>query len=75
MLVLCGAEKETDAWRAAAVASYLPKLMIIALQGDEADLPHPLDKPRTTVTTAWLCRGVTCLPPITDLNKLLAELA
>ncbi|MDO8312284.1 MAG: thioredoxin domain-containing protein [Sideroxyarcus sp.] len=75
VLVLCGAEKETDTWRAAAVASYQPKLVIIVLKGAEAGLPQPLDKPRTTVTTAWLCRGMICLPPITDLNKLLAELA
>ncbi len=75
VLVLCGSEKETAAWRAAVVARYLPKLMIIVLKGDEAGLPQPLDKPRATITTAWLCRGTTCLPPITGLDELLVELA
>jgi uncharacterized protein YyaL (SSP411 family) len=74
MLVLCGAEKETAAWRAAVAAKYLPGLLIIVLTGDEADLPSPLDKPRTATTTAWLCRGTQCLPPISGLDKLLAEL-
>ena len=73
LLVLCGAEKETAAWRAAVAAKYLPELMIIVLTGDEADLPAPLDKPHTATTTAWLCRGTQCLPPISGLDELLAE--
>ncbi|MDP1995786.1 MAG: thioredoxin domain-containing protein [Gallionella sp.] len=75
LLVLCGEEKETAAWRAAVAAKYRPELMIIALMGDEAGLPPPLDKPRASVTTAWLCRGTQCLPPVTSLEKLLAQLA
>jgi uncharacterized protein YyaL (SSP411 family) len=74
VLVLCGAEKETAAWRAAVTAKYLPGLLTIVLTGDEADLPSPLDKPRTATTTAWLCRGTQCLPPITELNELLSTL-
>ncbi len=75
VLVLCGAEKETAAWRAAVAAKYLPGLMLIVLQGDEADLPATLDKPHAAITTAWLCRGTQCLPPISELDELLVELA
>jgi hypothetical protein len=74
VLVLCGAEKETAAWRAAVAKKYLPGLMTIVLQGDETGLPPPLDKPRTAATTAWLCRGTQCLPPITQLDLLMSEL-
>jgi uncharacterized protein len=74
MLVLCGAEKETAAWQAAVAAKYRPGLMIICLTGDETDLPLPLDKTVTATTTAWLCHGTQCLPPITTLDDLLAEL-
>lgn len=74
MLVLCGAEIETAAWRAAVAAKYLPGLMIIVLNGDEASLPSSLDKPRSATTTAWLCHGTQCLPPITSLDELLTEL-
>ncbi|MDO8989776.1 MAG: thioredoxin domain-containing protein [Sideroxyarcus sp.] len=75
LLVLCGAEKETTAWRAAVTAKYRPELMIVVLSGDETALPAPLDKPRAATTTAWLCRGTQCLPPITELDRLLKELA
>ena len=74
MLVLCGAKNETAAWRAAVAAKYAPGLMVIALTGDEAGLPAPLNKPRAATTTAWLCRGTQCLPPIGSLDALLAEL-
>ena len=74
LLVLCGEEKEAADWRAAVAAKYLPELMIIALARDAADLPPPLDKPRASVTTAWLCRGTQCLPPVTRLEELLAQL-
>ncbi len=74
MLVLRGTENETAAWRAAVSAKYRPELMIIELRGNEAGLPAALDKPHSENTTAWLCRGTQCLPPITGLDALLAEL-
>jgi hypothetical protein len=74
LLVLCGDEKETAAWRAAVSEHYEPGLMVIALNGDEQDLPEVLAKPPQASTTAWLCRGTQCLPPITRLDALRAEL-
>jgi uncharacterized protein YyaL (SSP411 family) len=74
LLVLCGDEKETAAWRAAVSEHYEPDLMVIVLNGDEQDLPEVLAKPPQASTTAWLCRGTQCLPPITSLAALKAEL-
>jgi hypothetical protein len=74
LLVLCGERNETAAWRAAVTKKYLPGLMIITLTGDETDLPAPLHKPNSSTTTAWLCHGTQCLPPITDPEKLLAAI-
>jgi uncharacterized protein YyaL (SSP411 family) len=74
LLVLCGTKNETAAWRAAVAARYMPGLMIITLTGDETDLPAPLQKPRSSTTTAWLCHGTQCLPPITNPDELLAAL-
>jgi hypothetical protein len=48
--------------------------MIIVLHGGEAGLPAPLCKPRSATTSAWLCHGTQCLPPITRLDALLTEL-
>jgi uncharacterized protein YyaL (SSP411 family) len=75
LLVLCGDENETAAWRAAVSEHYEPDLLVIALTGAEQDLPEVLAKPEQSTTTAWLCRGTQCLPPITDLAALQAELA
>ncbi|MFZ2162874.1 MAG: hypothetical protein WAW02_11710, partial [Sideroxyarcus sp.] len=61
-------------WRAAVAARYMPGLMIITLTGDETDLSAPLQKPRSSATTAWLCHGTQCLPPITNPDELLAAL-
>jgi len=74
LLVLCGEEKETAAWRAAVAENYAPVLMVIALTGNESGLPAVLAKPQQPTTTAWLCRGTRCLPPITDLEQLKIEL-
>ncbi len=74
LLVLCGDEKETAAWRAAVSEKYEPDLMMIVLNGDEQDLPAVLSKPEQARTTAWLCRGTQCLPPITNLNELIVAL-
>ncbi len=74
LLVLRGTESETAAWRTAFTKRYMPGLMIISLTGEETDLPEPLQKPKSSTTTAWLCHGTQCLPPITNPDKLLAAL-
>ena len=39
-----------------------------------ADLPEVLAKPKWKSTTAWLCHGTQCLPPITGIEELLQQL-
>jgi uncharacterized protein len=43
------------------------------LADDVAGLPGVLDKPPGKTTTAWLCQGTQCLPPITDPAELLGQ--
>jgi len=74
VLVLRGAGKDTSEWHEALRSRYLPDVMTIALNDDIADLPEALDKPRSDNTTAWLCHGTQCLPPITDIKELLEQL-
>jgi uncharacterized protein YyaL (SSP411 family) len=69
LLVLRG--KEATAWQAALRQRYLPDVMVVTLKEEVAGLPEALDKPRSEQTTAWLCRGTQCLPPVTDLDELL----
>ena len=74
LLVLCGAANETAAWRAAVQKPYLPDLMIVVLAEGTPGLPQPLNKPHSDQTTAWLCTGTQCLPPITRLEDLSEQL-
>jgi len=74
VLVLRGDSKDIAAWLDALRSRYLPEVMTIALNDDIADLPELLDKPRGEKATAWLCHGTQCLPPITDVRELLAQL-
>jgi len=73
LLVLCGDENETTAWRKTITQHYAPHLMVIALAGNEQNLPQTLAKPNLGKTAAWLCCGTQCLPPLTDLDTLQKE--
>ena len=75
VLVLRGAPGATGAWQNALRSRYLPGVMTIMPEDDVAGLPDALDKPRGEKATAWLCRGTQCLPPITGLDELLAQLS
>ena len=74
VLVLRGVIGETRVWRGALRARYLPNVITILLNDNVADIPEVLDKPHGAQTTAWLCHGTQCLPPITHLDELLEQL-
>lgn len=74
LLVLRGTGVDTAAWQNELRTRYLPAVMTIVLGDDAAGLPDALDKPCSERTTAWLCHGTQCLPPITDPDELLAAL-
>jgi hypothetical protein len=76
-LVLRGAEAALGGWAEALAREYLPDTMVLAIPPGVLGLPPVLDKPAaapgaTGPVNAWLCRGVTCLPPIGDLEALKA---
>jgi uncharacterized protein len=75
VLVLRGTDREMSPWQDALRARYLPDVMTIALNDDVADLPEVLAKPYAKKTTAWLCHGTQCLPPISRIEELLQQLA
>jgi hypothetical protein len=74
VLVLRGTINDTRAWQNALRTRYMHNVMTIALSDDLADLPDVLEKPRGEKTTAWLCHGTQCLPPIYNLEELLKQL-
>jgi uncharacterized protein YyaL (SSP411 family) len=71
LLVLRGREPELGRWLEELGFEYLPDGLVLALADDLAPLPAALDKPRRAEpVNGWLCRGVTCLAPISDLIQL-----
>ncbi|MEK7231587.1 MAG: thioredoxin domain-containing protein [Pseudomonadota bacterium] len=65
---------EVAAWQRKLAALYLPRTMILAIPAGIGALPPVLDKPPGGEVNAWVCQGVKCLPPITELAELVAVL-
>src|SRR5258706_14931895 len=73
LLVLRGRGDELGRWRDGLACEYLPDMMVFTLPDGRAGLPAALDKPvRPEPVNGWLCRGVICLPPISDFVQLQA---
>ncbi|MBI1991509.1 MAG: thioredoxin domain-containing protein, partial [Betaproteobacteria bacterium] len=62
------------AWQRELCARYLPQTMVLAIPAGAGALPPVLDKPAGGKVNAWVCHGVKCLAPITELAELVAVL-
>jgi len=69
-VIVRGAEPALASWSQAMAREYLPGTMVLAVPAGLRDLPPVLDKPASVSVNAWLCRGVTCLPPINSVDAL-----
>jgi uncharacterized protein YyaL (SSP411 family) len=70
-LVLRGRPAAVDAWKAELARDYLPDALVLGIPDGVAGLAQLLDKPaRPGDVNGWLCRGVSCLEPSTDLVHL-----
>jgi uncharacterized protein YyaL (SSP411 family) len=49
---------------------YRPDAAVLRVANDTADLPPALAKPQPEIFAAWICRGMTCLPPVTDAAEV-----
>ena len=73
LLVLRGRDEALARWRDDFAREYLPDTLVFTLPDAMAGLPAALDKPaRPEPVNGWLCRGVICLPPISDSVQLKA---
>jgi len=71
LLVLRGRGQELVRWHESLAREYLPDTMVFALPDGTPGLPSALDKPaRAEPVNGWLCRGVICLPPMSDFVQL-----
>jgi len=75
IVIVRGPQRETGAWARHLGKIYSPRRMCFAIPDDAADLPPGLaDKRPCPTTTAYVCAGMTCSAPITDLGELLRVL-
>jgi uncharacterized protein len=75
LVVLMGDPQICAAWQRQLAARYRASTMIVDVSG-VADVPPPLVKgavPKSGAA-AFVCRGVTCLPPMTSLEAVVVEL-
>ena len=72
LLVLRGRGEKLGRWQDELARQYMPEGMVLALPDGLEGLPAALDKPRRAEpVNGWLCRGVICLEPISDLVQLM----
>jgi len=55
--------------------TYRPRVVLLAISNDMTDLPATLAHPSGDTVNAWVCEGVKCLPPLTDMAELARMLA
>jgi len=71
MVLLYGESARTDEWRRTLARTYRPDALVLDLAGAGA-LPPSLMKGPAPVTgaIAYVCRGMTCLPPMQTLAEI-----
>jgi uncharacterized protein YyaL (SSP411 family) len=76
ILIIRGDATDGERWARSLRALYAPNRLIFAIPRDTANLPPALaDKASGPTTTAYLCTGMTCSAPLTDLGELARKLA
>jgi uncharacterized protein YyaL (SSP411 family) len=76
ILIIRGDSPEIQRWAAELGALYSPTRMIFAIPRDAADLPPALAaKLATAGTVAYVCTGMACSAPLTDLREIARELS
>ncbi|HUP29744.1 MAG TPA: thioredoxin domain-containing protein [Usitatibacter sp.] len=69
-VILRGETPAMAPWHRLLDAAYLPTRITLFVPRDTHPLPPPLDKPVGDTVNAWVCEGVTCLPPIASPEEL-----
>jgi uncharacterized protein YyaL (SSP411 family) len=76
IVVIRGESGEALTWARELGALYAPSRLIFAIPNDAQGLPPALaDKRPGRTTTAYVCNGMTCSAPLTDLAALASRLA
>ena len=71
IIILRSPPGQSEAWRCTLLAHYAADKLILSLEGEQTGLPAALAKPLTEKTSAWICQGTQCSPPVHDSQALL----
>ena len=75
MIIIRGPAVDAARWARELSAVYAPTRMIFAIPDDASGLPAALAaKPAAGAVTAYVCTGMTCSAPLTDLGELARKL-
>jgi len=75
IVIIRGGAADCRRWQIELTRRYAPKRLVFAIPQDAAGLPPALaGKPAATATLAYVCTGMACSAPITDLGELLRAL-
>ncbi len=69
-LIVTGPREALPAWKAALSPGYRPDTLTLLFPAGTSGLPAPLSKPAGDAVNAYLCQGVTCLQPVSDVARL-----
>jgi len=71
-VILRGPRQSVEDWRRKLASVYLPTTLTMGVSNGAAPLPEVLAKPASQQVNAWVCEGVTCLPPLSEFQQLTA---
>jgi uncharacterized protein YyaL (SSP411 family) len=75
LVIVHGTAADLAPWRDALRRCHLPQSLTLFIPPHGAPgLPPALSRPQAEHVNAWVCEGVSCLPPIGELPNLLAAL-
>jgi uncharacterized protein len=75
IVIIRGDAAQVAHWAAALSAAYAPLRLIFAIPRDAAELPPGLAAKREAAgTVAYVCTGMTCSAPLSDLQSVAREL-
>jgi hypothetical protein len=69
-VIVTGPRDAFAPWHALLDGAYLPATLVLFIPADTPGLPPSLSKPAADGVNAWVCSGVTCLPPIDACARL-----
>ena len=75
-IIVRGDASQLELWREQLAPRLTPHQLAFFIPSDAEDLPDTIAEKKTdNETTAWICHGFTCQPPITDLGSLISTIS